>query len=53
VEAVTGTAMPIFTKRRFQHGAAHRRILADRLSASPNTYRRTFQSIFDDAVATS
>ena len=47
VAAVTGLNMPVFAKRRFQHGAARRSVLADRFPAAPAAYRRTFQQIFD------
>jgi asparagine synthase (glutamine-hydrolysing) len=48
VKAVTGFDMPIFEKRRFQHGVAERR-LADRLfPAAEAEYRRAFQEIFAD-----
>ncbi|HUY88753.1 MAG TPA: asparagine synthase-related protein [Pirellulales bacterium] len=46
VEAVTGLAMPVFEKRRFQHGAVARDQLAERLPDDPAVYRREFAAIF-------
>ena len=51
VRAVTGLDMPVFPKRRFQHGAVPvdvlrtrlRRATAERRSA---TYRRQFQALY-------
>lgn len=47
VEAVTGLTMPVFEKRRFQHGAIRRRGFAERFPESPQGYRRAFQAVFD------
>jgi asparagine synthase (glutamine-hydrolysing) len=46
VKAVTGWDMPVFEKRRFQHGGAAREALASRLPASEEVYRRAFQEVF-------
>jgi asparagine synthase (glutamine-hydrolysing) len=43
VKAVTGLEMPIFPKRRFQHGAAEDAAFPDRES----TYRRAFQALYE------
>jgi asparagine synthase (glutamine-hydrolysing) len=52
IRALTGFAMPVFPKRRFQHGALADTGLAERLPENPAAYRRLFQSIFDDPAAT-
>ncbi|HET6881905.1 MAG TPA: asparagine synthase-related protein [Pirellulales bacterium] len=46
VQAVTGMTMPIFEKRRFQHGAARRELLAQRLPDDPAVYRREFAALY-------
>lgn len=51
IRAHTGFAMPIFEKRRFQHGALAGDDLHGRLPESPAAYRVLFQSIFDEASA--
>ena len=45
VEAVTGFKIPIFPKRRFQHGAADRR--ANLFPHREAIYRRAFQAIYE------
>jgi len=47
VRTVTGFDMPIFPKRRFQHGVANDGILKERLPESAAIYRNAFQSIHD------
>jgi asparagine synthase (glutamine-hydrolysing) len=46
VRAVTGLTMPVFEKRRFQHGAGPRDLLAERLPDDPAVYRREFAAIY-------
>lgn len=46
VEAVTGLVLPVFEKRRFQHGAADHRLLAERFPDDPAVYRRTFAELY-------
>ncbi|HQU43162.1 MAG: asparagine synthase [Planctomycetia bacterium 21-64-5] len=46
VQAVTGLSMPVFEKRRFQHGAGARERLAERLPDDPQVYRREFAAIY-------
>jgi asparagine synthase (glutamine-hydrolysing) len=46
VQAVTGMTMPIFEKRRFQHGAARRELFAERLPDDPAVYRREFAALY-------
>jgi len=45
--AVTGIDMPVFEKRRFQHGVMNRKSFAVRFPDSAQDYRRTFQTVFD------
>ncbi len=47
VAAVTGLKMPVFEKRRFQHGVLDVAVLTERFPLSPQTYRRAFQAAFD------
>jgi asparagine synthase (glutamine-hydrolysing) len=42
VEALAGLRMPVFEKRRFQHGATRRETLRSRLPADEMQYRRRF-----------
>jgi asparagine synthase (glutamine-hydrolysing) len=46
VQAVTGLTMPVFEKRRFQHGAGPRDLLAERLPDDPAVYRREFAAMY-------
>jgi asparagine synthase (glutamine-hydrolysing) len=46
VKAVTGVDMPVFPKRRFQHGAMPAPAMRQRLSGSELEYRRTFHSLY-------
>ncbi|MCH9003177.1 MAG: asparagine synthetase B family protein, partial [Planctomycetes bacterium] len=48
VEAVTGVTMPVFEKRRFQHGAVRKDALEGRMPDSPDKYRRMFHAVFDN-----
>src|SRR5215471_2523796 len=47
VEAVTGFKMPIFEKRRFQHGAAAVEHFRQRLSAKEPEYRKHFLQLYN------
>jgi asparagine synthase (glutamine-hydrolysing) len=47
VAAVTGFEMPVFPKRRFQHGAIRAETLAARLGRNESSYRRTFHSMYE------
>jgi len=42
VQAVTGLPMPVFPKRRFQHGVAKRAALQDFFPTQPSQYRQAF-----------
>jgi asparagine synthase (glutamine-hydrolysing) len=46
VKAVTGLDMPIFEKRRFQHGAMAADALHRRLGGSETEYRRAFTAMY-------
>jgi asparagine synthase (glutamine-hydrolysing) len=46
VKAVTGIDMPVFPKRRFQHGAMPADAMRTRLAGSEVDYRRTFNSLY-------
>ena len=45
VRAVTGLEMPVFPKRRFQHGVTSEHALRSKL-ADERSYRRTFLSLY-------
>ena len=46
VKAVTGMDMPIFTKRRFQHGAGNSAAASQLFPESPIAYRKAFAEIY-------
>ena len=46
ITALTGWTMPIFPKRRFQHGAISKDALVTRMPLQEAEYRRTFLSIY-------
>jgi len=46
VEAVTGFTMPIFDKRRFQHGAMERSEFDTKFPATEGKYRAAFTTLF-------
>jgi asparagine synthase (glutamine-hydrolysing) len=46
IKAVTGIDMPVFPKRRFQHGAMPEEAMRRRLSNSEADYRRAFDAIY-------
>jgi len=47
VRAVTGLDMPVFEKRRFQHGAGRRAEFSEWFPGSPAAYRQAFHAVFD------
>ncbi len=51
VKAVTSLQMPIFDKRRFQHGAAERTVSDGLFSAPESQYRRAFHELYEGAGA--
>ena len=46
VEAITGMTLPVFEKRRFQHGALERSRFAEKFPADPAVYRQTFNALY-------
>ncbi len=46
VRAITGLEMPVFPKRRFQHGAVPQERLSERLPDEEAGYRRQFLSLY-------
>ena len=46
VKAITGLDMPVFPKRRFQHGALSADRLAARLGGAESAYRRRFLALY-------
>ena len=47
VKAVTGLDMPVFPKRRFQHGAVPVERLRERLSGRESDYRKQFLALYN------
>jgi asparagine synthase (glutamine-hydrolysing) len=47
IKAITGLDMPVFAKRRFQHGALPKDRLRQRLPEPETVYRRQFLSLYD------
>ena len=46
IAALTGLTMPVFPKRRFQHGAVDPRRLNDAFSRSESEFRRRFHELY-------
>ena len=46
VKAITGFDMPVFPKRRFQHGALPAEAMRSRIGQDESTYRRTFHDLY-------
>jgi asparagine synthase (glutamine-hydrolysing) len=51
IKAVTGLDMPIFEKRRFQHGAAAPKQGHDLFPTADSEYRRAFQETYERAAS--
>jgi asparagine synthase (glutamine-hydrolysing) len=47
VKAITGLEMPVFEKRRFQHGAVPKDKLRLRLPEQETHYRKEFLAIYE------
>ena len=47
VKAVAGIDMPVFPKRRFQHGAPGREAFAALFPSHPSAYRRAYHAAYD------
>lgn len=46
VKAITGFDMPVFPKRRFQHGALPADVMRSRIGQDEGSYRRTFHGLY-------
>ena len=46
VKAVTGIDMPVYPKRRFQHGAAPGHVVRTSLAGDERTFRRAFHALY-------
>ncbi len=46
VKAITGIDMPVYPKRRFQHGAMPAEAMRARLGSSEAAYRKTFNALY-------
>jgi asparagine synthase (glutamine-hydrolysing) len=46
IKAVTGFEMPVFPKRRFQHGAMPAEAMRARLGQDEGSLRRTFHELY-------
>jgi asparagine synthase (glutamine-hydrolysing) len=46
VKAVTGIDMPVFPKRRFQHGAITADVMRQRIGRAERDYRRAFERLY-------
>ncbi len=46
IQAITGIQMPIFPKRRFQHGATSERVYQQLFPQNEHAYRRLFYQLF-------
>lgn len=49
IKAITGMDMPIFEKRRFQHGVADKPTFAKLFPDKDIAYRKAFQAIYEEA----
>src|SRR5690606_27722363 len=49
VQAVTGIAMPVHEKRRFQHGSTDADTFRDLFPAEERSYRNAFAELYADA----
>jgi asparagine synthase (glutamine-hydrolysing) len=52
IKAITGFDMPVFPKRRFQHGALTAETLHHRIGQDESGYRRTFDSLYSTVSST-
>jgi asparagine synthase (glutamine-hydrolysing) len=46
VAAITGLSLPVFEKRRFQHGATEHSTFGSRFPSDPEAYRRVFAELY-------
>jgi len=47
IKAVTGLNMPVFPKRRFQHGVVEKEVFSEKFPQEDRPYRKVFQQLFD------
>ena len=47
IKAVTGLTMPVYEKRRFQHGVADKSVFEEHFPGSDISYRKAFQKVYD------
>jgi len=47
VKAITGIDMPVYPKRRFQHGAMSADVMSQRLHGGEAEFRRTFNALYE------
>ncbi len=47
VKAVTGLDLPVFPKRRFQHGVTSKGLFANLFPTEPLVYRRAFNELYE------
>jgi asparagine synthase (glutamine-hydrolysing) len=47
VQAITGFQMPVFPKRRFQHGVARRAVFEHLFPTRESDYRRAFHALYE------
>ena len=47
IKAVTGLTMPVYEKRRFQHGVAENSVFEAHFPSSDISYRKAFQQVYD------
>ena len=47
IKAVTGLNMPVFPKRRFQHGVVEKKVFSEKFPQEDRPYRKVFQQLFD------
>jgi asparagine synthase (glutamine-hydrolysing) len=46
VQAITGQSLPVFEKRRFQHGALEQSLFAEKFPDDPAIYRQAFHALY-------
>ncbi len=49
IKAITGMDMPVYKKRRFQHGVSDKETFASLFPGKDMKYRKAFQSLYQDA----
>ena len=49
IKAITGLEMPVYTKRRFQHGVSDHQTFKRLFPDKDHIYRRTFKALYEEA----